>query len=148
MYKETLLMMPGPVPMPETVRNAMTKQAINHRSKEFGDCYADIVRSLKPIFGTTNDMLVLSGSGTAGQEAAIGSFAKGKKIVSLVNGKFGERLGLISKIYGETTMIESEWGHALDLETLKQELENGAEVVTLVHNETSEIGRASCRERV
>ena len=137
MYKETLLMMPGPVPMPETVRNAMTKQAINHRSKEFGDCYADIVRSLKPIFGTTNDMLVLSGSGTAGQEAAIGSFAKGKKIVSLVNGKFGERLGLISKIYGETTMIESEWGHALDLETLKQELENGAEVVTLVHNETS-----------
>lgn len=79
MYKETLLMMPGPVPMPETVRNAMTKQAINHRSTEFGDCYADIVRGLKPIFGTTNDMLVLSGSGTAGQEAAIGSFAKGKK---------------------------------------------------------------------
>lgn len=137
MYKETLLMMPGPVPMPETVRNAMTKQAINHRSKEFGDCYADIVRTLKPVFGTENDMLVLSGSGTAGQEAAIGSFAKGKKIVSLVNGKFGERLGLISKIYGETTMIESEWGHALNLEALKQELENGAEVVTLVHNETS-----------
>ena len=137
MYKETLLMMPGPVPMPETVRNAMTKQAINHRSKEFGDCYADIVNGLKPVFGTTNDVLVLSGSGTAGQEAAIGSFAKGKKIVSLVNGKFGERLGLISKIYGETTMIESEWGHALNLEALKQELENGAEVVTLVHNETS-----------
>ena len=137
MYKETLLMMPGPVPMPETVRNAMTRQAINHRSKEFGDCYADIVRTLKPVFGTKNDMLVLSGSGTAGQEAAIGSFAKGKKIVSLVNGKFGERLGLISKIYGETAMIESEWGHALNLEALKQELENGAEVVTLVHNETS-----------
>ena len=45
MYNETLLMMPGPVPMPDSVRNAMTKQAINHRSKEFGDCYADIVRT-------------------------------------------------------------------------------------------------------
>lgn len=131
-------MMPGPVPMPESVRNAMTKQAINHRSKEFGACYADIVRDLKPMFGTQNDILVLSGSGTSGQEAAIGSFAKGKKIVSLVNGKFGERLGLISKIYSsQTKMIESEWAHPLNLDALKEELENGAEVVTMVHNETS-----------
>ncbi|HJJ27895.1 MAG TPA: alanine--glyoxylate aminotransferase family protein [Methanocorpusculum sp.] len=137
MYKENLLMMPGPVPMPESVRNAMSRQAINHRSKDFGACYADIVRILKDIFQTKNDMLVLSGSGTAGQEAAIGSFARGKKIVSLVNGKFGERLGLISKIYGDTTMLESEWGHPLNLEGLKEELEAGAEVVTLVHNETS-----------
>lgn len=137
MYKETLLMMPGPVPMPERVRNAMTKQAINHRSKEFGECYSEIVKILKPVFGTENDILVLSGSGTAGQEAAIGSFAKDKKIASLVNGKFGERLGLISKIYGETTMLESEWGHPLNLEGLAESLENGAEVVTMVHNETS-----------
>ncbi|MDU9375708.1 Serine-pyruvate aminotransferase [Methanocorpusculaceae archaeon Sp1] len=137
MYNETLLMMPGPVPMPESVRNAMTKQAINHRSKEFGACYADIVRILKPVFGTTNDLLVLSGSGTAGQEAAIGSFAKGKKVAALVNGKFGERLGQIADIYGEAVMIESEWGHPLNLEGLKEALENGAEVVTLVHNETS-----------
>ena len=137
MYKETLLMMPGPVPMPDSVRAAMLPQAINHRSKQLGGIYADIVRMLKPAFGTQNEILVLSGSGTAGQEAAIGSFAQGKKIASLVNGKFGERLGLISKIYGETTMIESEWGHPLNLEALKESLENGAEVVTLVHNETS-----------
>ena len=100
MYKETLLMMPGPVPMPDSVRAAMLPQAINHRSKQLGGIYADIVRGLKPAFGTQNEILVLSGSGTAGQEAAIGSFAAGKKIASLVNGKFGERLGLISKIYG------------------------------------------------
>ncbi len=137
MYNQTLLMMPGPVPMAESVRGAMLSQAINHRSKQLGDCYADIVKTLQPVFGTQNEILVLSGSGTAGQEAAIGSFAKGKKVASLVNGKFGERLGLISQIYGETTMIESEWGHALNLEALAESLENGAEVVTLVHNETS-----------
>jgi len=34
-------------------------------------------------------------------------------------------------------MIESEWDHPLNLEALKESLENGAEVVTLVHNETS-----------
>ena len=34
MYNQTLLMMPGPVPMAESVRGAMLNQAINHRSKQ------------------------------------------------------------------------------------------------------------------
>ena len=38
MQDEKLLMMPGPVPMPQRVRLAMSRQAINHRGKEFGEC--------------------------------------------------------------------------------------------------------------
>ena len=64
MEKEPLLMLPGPVPMPERVRYAMMRQAINHRSAEFGAVYADCVRVLKSAFGTTNDLFVISGSGT------------------------------------------------------------------------------------
>ena len=64
MEKESLLMLPGPVPMPERVRFAMSRQAINHRSAEFGAVYADCVRVLKTAFGTTNDVVVISGSGT------------------------------------------------------------------------------------
>ena len=48
MYNQTLLMMPGPVPMAGSVSGAMLNQAINHRSKQFGDCYSDIVRILQP----------------------------------------------------------------------------------------------------
>lgn len=137
MQNEKLLMMPGPVPMPEQVRTAMTKQAINHRGAEFGECYKEIVELLKPMFGTENEIFVISGSGTAGMEAAIGNFARKKRIVSLVNGKFGERLFELGKRYGTATAIESEWGTPLDLELLEKELKRGAEVVTLVHNETS-----------
>lgn len=137
MEKELLLMLPGPVPMPERVRYAMMRQAINHRSPEFGAVYADCVRVLKTAFGTTNDLFVISGSGTAGMEAAVANVGKDKQIACITNGKFGERLLKISQRYGQAHEIKSEWGTPVNLEGLKAQLEAGAQVVTLVHNETS-----------
>ncbi|MFA5331737.1 MAG: alanine--glyoxylate aminotransferase family protein [Methanoregula sp.] len=137
MENESLLMLPGPVPMPERVRFAMSRQAINHRSAEFGAVYADCVRVLKTAFGTTSDVVVISGSGTAGMEAAVANFGRDKQIASFVNGKFGERLYKISQRYGKAHELKSEWGTPLDLAGLEAQLEAGAEVVTLVHNETS-----------
>jgi aspartate aminotransferase-like enzyme len=137
MEKEPLLMLPGPVPMPERVRYAMMRQAINHRSAEFGAVYSDCVRVLKTVFGTSNDLFVISGSGTAGMEAAVANFGRDKDIACLVNGKFGERLFKISQRYGKAHEIGSEWGTPLDLPALEERLEQGAQIVTLVHNETS-----------
>src|SRR5512136_3121462 len=137
MEKESLLMLPGPVPMPERVRYAMMRQAINHRSAEFGAVYNDCVRVLKTAFGTTNDVFVISGSGTAGMEAAVANFGRDKDIACITNGKFGERLLKISQRYGQAHEIKSEWGTPVNLEALKAQLEAGAQVVTLVHNETS-----------
>jgi len=137
MEKETLLMLPGPVPIPERVRFAMSRQAINHRSAEFGAVYADSVRILKTAFGTANDLFVISGSGTAGMEAAIANFCRDKEIACLVNGKFGERLYKISQRYGKAHEIKSEWGTPLNLAALEEKLESGVQAITLVHNETS-----------
>ncbi|MFA4877146.1 MAG: alanine--glyoxylate aminotransferase family protein [Methanoregula sp.] len=137
MEKELLLMMPGPVPIPERVRLAMSRQAINHRSAEFGAAYADCVRVLKTAFATKNDLVVISGSGTAGMEAAIANVGRDKDIACIVNGKFGERLYKISQRYGKAHEIKSDWGTPVNLEALKAQLEAGAQVVTLVHNETS-----------
>ena len=154
MQDETLLMMPGPVPMPQRVRMAMARQAINHRGPEFGECLKDLNRMLKPMFGTENDIMIISGSGTAAMEASVANFCAGKKVASLVNGKFGERLFKISEIYAEeATELKSDWGTPLPLEELEKALEEGAEAVTLVHNETSaaiknpaeEVGRL-CRK--
>lgn len=137
MENEPLLMIPGPVPVPEKVRMAMLRQAINHRGAEFGSIYAECVRVLKGLFHTGNELFILSGSGTAAMEAAIGNFGRDRRIVSLVNGKFGERMGKIGQRYGDVTVITSDWGAPLDLDGLERALEEGAELVTLVHNETS-----------
>jgi len=130
-------MLPGPVPIPERVRAAMTRQAINHRGKEFGAIYARCTDILKKTFGTTNDMFIVSGSGTAAMEAAVANFARGHTIASLVNGKFGERLAVIAKRYGTCMEVASPWGTPLDFAGLEAALDGGADVITLVHNETS-----------
>lgn len=154
MQDETLLMMPGPVPMPQSVRTVMARQAINHRGAEFGECLKDLNRMLKPMFGTENDIMVISGSGTAAMEASVANFCAGKKVASLVNGKFGDRLFKISEIYAKEALnLKSDWGTPLPLEELEKSLEEGTEAVTLVHNETSaaiknpaeEVGRL-CRK--
>ncbi|MDD1669774.1 MAG: alanine--glyoxylate aminotransferase family protein [Methanomicrobiales archaeon] len=137
MENEPLLMIPGPVPVPERVRMAMLRQAINHRGPEFGAIYAESVRVLKSLFRTGNELFILSGSGTAAMEAAIGNFGRDRRIASLVNGKFGERMGKIGQRYGDVMVIQSDWGTPLDLAGLEKALEEGAELVTLVHNETS-----------
>ncbi|MDD1665777.1 MAG: alanine--glyoxylate aminotransferase family protein, partial [Methanomicrobiales archaeon] len=94
-------------------------------------------RVLKGLFSTGNELFILSGSGTAAMEAAIGNFGRDRRIVSLVNGKFGERMGKIGQRYGDVTVVQSDWGTPLDLEGLETALEEGAELVTMVHNETS-----------
>jgi aspartate aminotransferase-like enzyme len=137
MQNELLLMLPGPVPMPERVRAAMVRQAINHRGAEFGALYADAVRVLKALFGTEHDLMVVSGSGTAAMEAAIANFGVNKRIACLQNGKFGDRLFKIGERYGDALNLASAWGTPLDLAALEAALEEGAEVVTMVHNETS-----------
>ncbi|MBN1194035.1 MAG: alanine--glyoxylate aminotransferase family protein [Methanomicrobiaceae archaeon] len=137
MENEPLLMLPGPVPVPERVRAAMLRQAINHRGAEFGGIYADCVRVLKGLFGTEHELFVLSGSGTAAMEAAVSNFCRERTVATLVNGKFGDRLQKIAERYGTAVPVASDWGTPLDLDALECALEEGAEAVTLVHNETS-----------
>jgi aspartate aminotransferase-like enzyme len=137
MENEPLLMIPGPVPVPEQVRMAMMKQAINHRGPAFGAVYAESIRVLKDLFRTGNELFIISGSGTAAMEAAIGNFGRDRKIAALENGKFGERMAEIGQRYGEVTVVKSGWGTPLDLDGLGKALDGGAELVTMVHNETS-----------
>ncbi|MCQ1535912.1 alanine--glyoxylate aminotransferase family protein [Methanosarcina sp. KYL-1] len=136
--EDTLLMMPGPVPVAPRVLRAMSKPMINHRSAEFAGIYTDCRQILADVFQTKNDIFLLSGSGTAGMEAAVGSVAgNGDKVIAIENGKFGERFKDLAALYAEVVPVVSEWGLPVDLELVKEKLEEGAKAITLVHNETS-----------
>ena len=138
--EEELLMIPGPVPVLPRIRKAMLKPMIFHRGDEFRQLYAAIVESLKDLFQTSNDLFVLSGSGTCAMEAAIGNLADNESgIVCIANGKFGERFGDITQRYetNVVTPVNFAWGSPIDLEAVKEALEKSPEVVTMVHNETS-----------
>ena len=136
--EDTLLMMPGPVPVAPRVLRAMSKPMINHRSAEFAGIYTDCRGILADVFQTKNDIFLLSGSGTAGMEAAVGSVAgSGDKVIAIENGKFGQRFKDLAALYAEVVPLEFEWGLPVDLEQVKEKLEEGAKAIALVHNETS-----------
>jgi len=132
-----LLMIPGPVKLHERIINAMARQMIGHRSKDFEEVFEYCINALKPLFGTKSDVVIISGSGTAGMEAAVASFSKVKRVTCIDNGKFGERFAKIASRYTEVDHIRFEWGTSIDLEKVEESIAEGSEAVTFVHNETS-----------
>lgn len=136
--EDTLLMMPGPVPVAPRTLRAMAKPMINHRGAAFSEMYDDCREILADVFKTQNDIFVISGSGSASMEAAIGcTINKDDTIVAIENGKFGERFKDIAGRYGNVVPLEFEWGEGIDLGIIEEKLSEGAKAVTLVHNETS-----------
>jgi aspartate aminotransferase-like enzyme len=136
--EDTLLMMPGPVPVAPRVLRAMSKPMINHRGSEFAAMYDDCRDIMADVFKTKNDIFVISGSGSAGMEAAVGcTVGSQDTVVALENGKFGERFKNIAARYGKVNPVKAEWGHSFDLDEVEKKLQEGAKVLTLVHNETS-----------
>ena len=59
------LMIPGPTPVPEKVLQALSKHPIEHRSKEFQDLVESTTKNLQWLHQTQNDVLTITGSGTA-----------------------------------------------------------------------------------
>lgn len=143
MKDKTFLMIPGPTPVPESVLLSMAKHPIGHRSTEFSALLNDVYADLKTVFGTENDVLVFTASGTGAMEAAISNLVNpGDKVLSLVIGNFGERWAKISEMKGAVvTRLEVEAGCAIDPEEVKKILDADVnkeyKIVTLTHNETS-----------
>jgi len=136
--EDTLLMIPGPVKVAPRVLRAMSRPMISHRSGEFGAIFSDCAGLLKQFFETKNDVVIMTGSGTVGMDAAVGSvIGKDDKIVTITNGKFGERFTEIGERYGKAVPVNFEWGTPFDLEKIEAALEKGAKAVAMVHNETS-----------
>jgi aspartate aminotransferase-like enzyme len=135
------LRIPGPTPCPQEVLDAMGKQMINHRGKEFGDMINRITAKLKELFQTKNDLFVLTGSGTGGMEAAIiNMLSPGDKVLSAANGVFGNRFSDIAQTYGaDVTRLNFEWGKPVDPDAVRKALKADSKIkaVLVTQNETS-----------
>jgi len=136
-------MIPGPTPVPEKVLQALGQHPIGHRSKEFQDLMEITTTNLKWLHQTQNDVLTITGSGTAAMEAGIiNTLSKGDKVICGENGKFGERWVKVAKEFGlQVITIDAEWGTALDPQEFKKILEQDKQkeikAVILTHSETS-----------
>lgn len=138
---ETLLMIPGPTRVAPRVLKAMSENIVNHRSAVFGEILTETTEMMSEVFQTENQSYILTGSGTAAMEAALGNILeKGDKVLNIVGGKFGERFMQITETHrGIPLELKVEWGYGVNPNDVKFILEEEEDIkaVTIVHNETS-----------
>jgi aspartate aminotransferase-like enzyme len=139
---EPNLRIPGPTSLPPTVREAGARQMINHRGPEFKELLLRLQDGMKPYFGTTGDIAILSCAGTGGLEAAIvNTLSPGDRVLAVSIGAFGDRFAKIAEAYGANVdRMAAEWGWAAAPDELMEKLEASRgeyKAVLLTHNETS-----------
>ena len=136
-------MIPGPTPVPERVLEALGRHPIGHRSKDFQNVVKSTTENLQWLHQTKNEILTITGSGTAAMEAGIiNTLSKGDTVICGENGKFGQRWVKVAEEFGlKVIQINAEWGKPLDPEKFKDILENDfnkdIKAVILTHSETS-----------
>ena len=134
------LFTPGPTDVPPEVLVEMAKPIFHHRTPRFRQMLGRVHDGLKNILQTTNDVLTIAGSGTAGMEAAIAcAVPRDKKVLVSDGGKFGERWVKVAKLYRlDVDEVKLEWGTALQPELVGEKLATGEYgAVITVYSETS-----------
>ena len=116
------LMIPGPVSVEDDVLFQMGQPVRPHYGAEWTADYNETRDLLKQVFKTEGDVHILSGSGSAAIDAAIGSLTTtGDRVVVGINGYFGDRLEEICAGYGlEVSRITAPLGEHLDPESFRE----------------------------
>jgi alanine-glyoxylate transaminase / serine-glyoxylate transaminase / serine-pyruvate transaminase len=132
---------PGPTQVDPRVYSAMSKPIVGHLDSYFFKVNEEIVRTLRNVFGTKNDLtFVMSATGSGGMETAISNFVEpGMKVAVFANGFFCDRMTEMAKRQGgEVVRLEKPWGEVFgDDEAVKFIQRERPQVVMYVHAETS-----------
>ena len=136
-----LLFGPGPSMVAPRVYQAMSQNVVGHLDPFFFEV-ADQVRTLLAYtFSTTNSFnLAVSGTGSAGMEAAVANFAEpGGKFALLTNGFFGDRIGEMARRQGaEVVRLAKDWGQPFDPQEVRDFIRREKpHMVGMVQAETS-----------
>lgn len=137
------LFCPGPVNIASNVKKATIANEIGHREPEFSTLLRNVNRKLLEAFEVRTKKLyhpvLITGSGTAANEAILASAIGNRSILIISNGEFGERLIKISELHNKKTKsIKFAWAEQINLEKIEKFIEkNKIEVLMMVHHETS-----------
>lgn len=143
---------PGPTMVDPRVYEALSKPIVGHLDPYFIQVMQDVQEALKTVYGAQEaSILVISGTGSAGMEAAVANFVEpGTKFAVFANGYFSDRLTEMARRNGANVVrFEKGWGEVFSdaeaEEFIRRERPN---VVGYVHAETStgalQAGRAIC----
>jgi alanine-glyoxylate transaminase/serine-glyoxylate transaminase/serine-pyruvate transaminase len=136
-----LLLGPGPSMVHPRVLRSMATPLVGHLDPDFLSILADVRQLLQYAFQTSNELtLAVSGTGTAGMEAALCNLIEpGDRVLACIHGFFGQRLADMGKRHGAAVeILEAPWGKTFEPDAIRAALRAAPpKLVTLVHAETS-----------
>ena len=143
---------PGPSMVHPRVYEALSKPIVGHLDPYFIQVMGEVQQLLKTAFGTNDGAtLVISGTGSAGMEAAVANFAEpGAKFAVFANGYFSDRLTEMAKRHGaDVVRLEKLWGETFTNDEAREFIgREKPKIVAYVHAETStgalQSGQAIC----
>jgi serine---pyruvate transaminase len=138
--KKRYLMAPGPTPVPPEVLAAGAAPVIHHRGPDFRELMLRTLARLREVCHTENDVLLFTASGSGAFESAIVNLlSPGERVLVATAGEFGDRWCALARAYGaEVHELRYSWGETPQPDDLRSRLdESGADVVVVVHSETS-----------
>lgn len=143
---------PGPTMVHPRVYDALSKPIVGHLDAYFIQVMGDVQQLVKTAYGTQEGAtLVISGTGSAGMEAAVANFLEpGDKFAVFANGYFSDRLTEMAKRQGANVVrFEKPWGEVYSDEEAREFIQREKpKVVGYVHAETStgalQSGKAIC----
>lgn len=144
---------PGPSMVAPRVYAAMAKPIVGYLDPYCLEIIGDIQQMLRVAFGTKNEFTIpISGTGSAGMEAAIANFTEpGAKFAVFANGFFSDRITEMARRQGGNVVrFEKPWGEVYgDAEAADFIRREKPQVVAYVQAETStgafQTGKAICQ---
>jgi len=139
---DRILLGPGPSLTSPRVMRAMASPTVSHLDPLMLRLLDDVRARLARVFRAADASFAfaVSGTGTSGMETAVSNLVRdGSRAAVVVSGYFGDRLAQMCERYGAAvSRVDVEWGRACDPDALRRHLNaNGADVVAMVHAETS-----------
>ena len=137
------LQIPGPTNVPDQVLRAISMPTIDHRGPEFQALGRRVLDKVKPVFGTTEPVVIYPASGTGAWEAAlVNTLSPGDKVLFFETGHFAVLWEQMARALGlDVEVVPGDWRHGVDpgvvQERLTADSERSIRAVCVVHNETS-----------
>ena len=143
-----LVMIPGPTPVAESIRQAIAMQTYGHTYGGFVEIYKECLMGLKQIFQADN-IIVIGGAGTLAMEMGlINTVHTGEDILVISHGVFGDRFALIAKALGiKADVLSCPAGQAVPLAAIEEKLKlKSYKAITVTHVDTSTGTMAQVKE--
>lgn len=139
MEGDTLVLIPGPTPVVDEIREGLARPVLAHTDPRFVEVFRGVISRVRQLMGA-QEAYVVAGTGTLAMEmAVVNTVAPGERVLVVSHGYFGDRFVPLARAFGmEVDVLRAEWGERVPVEEIRARLaRHSYRAVTITHVDTS-----------